>query len=150
MELHNALMPNPDVAARYRESADPTPVVMLNLLRFRPKAVYADGRPSDLTGEEAFMIYSAAMNKIVTGFGGRFVVSALIDELVIGSGDLVWHRVAMVEYPSRKAFIAVASSPEVKEAAIHRHAGLEGQLLISTRLQTLMGAPAITGGGASS
>jgi uncharacterized protein (DUF1330 family) len=141
MELHNALMPNPDVAERFRASTDPTPVVMVNLLRFRPKAVYADGRPSDLTGEEAFMVYSAAMNKIVTGFGGRFVISALIDELVIGSGDLVWHRIAMVEYPSRQAFIAVASSPEVKEAAVHRHAGLEGQLLISTRLQSLLGNP---------
>lgn len=149
MELHNALMPNPDVAMRFRSSADPTPVVMLNLLRFRPRAVYADGRQSDLTGEEAFMIYSAAMNKIVTGFGGRFIVSALVDELVIGSGELVWHRVAMIEYPSKQAFIAVASSPEVKEAAVHRHAGLEGQLLISTRLQSLLGKPVGAGERAS-
>lgn len=141
MELHNALMPDPGVAERFRASTDPSPVVMVNLLRFKPKAIYADGRPTDLTGEEAFMIYSAAMNGIVTSFGGRFIVSALIDELVIGTGDLVWHRIAMVEYPSRKAFIAVASSPQVKEAAVHRHAGLDGQMLIATRLQSLLGMP---------
>jgi hypothetical protein len=55
----------------------------------------------------------------------------------------------MVEYPSRQAFIAVASSPEVKEAAVHRHAGLEGQLLISTRLQSLLGKPVGAGERAS-
>jgi len=145
MELHNALMPTPEVAERFRSSDDPRPVVMVNLLKFRPRAIYSDGRASVLTGEQAFMLYSASMNRIVRSFGGRFLVSALVDELVIGTGDLVWDRIAMVEYPSRKAFLAVASSSEVKEAAIHRHAGLEGQLLIATQLQSFLGEPVATG-----
>jgi uncharacterized protein (DUF1330 family) len=149
MELHNGLMPTPEVAERYRNSDEPGPVMMVNLLKFRKKAVYADGRDTELTGEEAFMAYSAEMNRIVRSFGGRFIVSALIDELVIGAGDLVWDRISLVEYPSQKAFIAVASSPEVKAAAVHRHAGLEGQMLIATRMQSLLGEPVSRGGGSA-
>src|ERR1700722_20544748 len=42
------------------DASDP-PVVMLNLLKFRAKAVYSDGRASDLTGRQAYDLYGAAM-----------------------------------------------------------------------------------------
>lgn len=37
---------------------------------------------------------------------------------------------AIMEYPSREAFVAIATSPEVLELGKHRKAGLAGQLLI--------------------
>jgi hypothetical protein len=39
---------------------------------------------------------------------------------------------ALVEYPSRKAFVEIATSPEVARIGVHRAAGLEGQWLLAT------------------
>ncbi|MGV2981801.1 DUF1330 domain-containing protein [Camelimonas sp. ID_303_24] len=104
-------------------------------MRFRDRAVYADGRPTELTGLEAFMIYSGMMKGIVEGFGGRFLVSVLAERLVIGEGEVPWHRIALVEYPSRAVFAEVSKDPAMHAAAVHRQAGLEGQLLIASTLQ---------------
>jgi hypothetical protein len=40
--------------------------------------------------------------------------------------------VAVVEYPSLEAFVAIATAPEVAAFGVHRAAGLAGQLLIQT------------------
>ena len=40
------------------EEADDGPVWMLNLMRYRPVAVYADGRETSITGREADDLYS--------------------------------------------------------------------------------------------
>ena len=39
---------------------------------------------------------------------------------------------AIMEYPSRAAFLRIVTLPEVAEIGVHREAGLEGQLLIMT------------------
>jgi uncharacterized protein (DUF1330 family) len=135
MDLHNAMLPGPEQIAWLRGSGDPSPVVMVNLLKFRPRAIYADGRETGFTGLDAFMHYSELMKPIVESFGGRFLVSALLDRLVIGEGEMAWDRIALVEYPSRAVFFEVLGSPRVQEAAVHRRAGLEGQLLIASTLQ---------------
>ena len=136
MELQNALRPTREQMSQLLGSGRPGPVVMVNLLRFRDRAVYEDGRASDLSGLDAFMLYSGLMKPIVESFGGRFLISALLEQLVMGSGDMGWHRIGLVEYPSREVFFQVTQSPEVAAAAVHRYAGLEGQLLIAATLQT--------------
>lgn len=109
-------------------SADP--VVMLNLLKFREKAVYADGRASDLTGREAYNLYGAAMQKIIEDNGGQVLFGGDIASVVIGEVGDVWDTCLLVEYPSAAAFATIVASPEVMEVSVHRVAGLEGQLLI--------------------
>lgn len=118
-------------------SSDPRPLVAVNLLKFKPQAEYSDGRQTGLTGLEAFMIYSKAMKPIVEGFGGNFLVSVLVDRLVIGGGSFDWDRISLVGYPSRAVFAQVMASPKVKAAAIHRHAGLEGQLNVISHFEDL-------------
>jgi len=49
---------------------------------------------------------------------------------VIGAVDEMWDVVALMEYPSAKAFIEIATAPEVAEFGVHREAGLAGQILI--------------------
>ena len=44
---------------------------------------------------------------------------------------------ALVEYPSRKAFVEIAMSPEVAAIGVHRAAGLEGQWLLATTTRGL-------------
>lgn len=130
MNVENALYPTPERVADLTRDPSDTPIVMLNLLRFRPKAVYADGRPSDLSGREAYLLYGRPMQEIVTKNGGKFVFVGNVKSLVIGTVGEMWDSVALVEYPSSAAFAKIATSAEVAEIAVHRAAGLEGQLLI--------------------
>lgn len=111
-------------------NASGEPVVMLNLLRFRERAAYPDGRPSDLTGRQAYDLYARAMQKIIEERGGRVVFGGDIASLVIGEVDDAWDTCVLVEYPSAAAFAATVTSPEVAEIGVHRAAGLEGQLLL--------------------
>jgi uncharacterized protein (DUF1330 family) len=106
------------------------PVVMVNLLKFRAKAVYPDGRPGDLTGRQAYDLYGAAMQKVIEENGGRLLFGGDIASLVIGEVGDLWDTCILVEYPSAAAFAAIVTSPEVAEIGVHRAAGLEGQLLI--------------------
>ena len=113
---------------------DPTPgpISMVNLLEFREKAQYADGRPDDVSGREAYMRYIAEMRPIVEASGGRFLFSGDVEALVIGEVEELWDAVGIAEYPSRTEFHRIATSPEVQAIGVHREAGLAGQLLILT------------------
>lgn len=105
-------------------------VVMLNLLKFREKAQYADGRASDLSGREAYHLYGTAMQAIVENNGGQVLFGGDIAPVVIGEVGELWDTCVLVEYPSAAAFATLVTSPEVMAASVHRAAGLEGQLLL--------------------
>jgi uncharacterized protein (DUF1330 family) len=105
------------------------PVVMLNLLRFKPRASAPD---EGMSGEAAYRRYGAAMRTVVESRGGRFLWLGRVDSQVIGAGAEGFHLAALVEYPSRKAFVEIATSREVAEIGVHRAAGLEGQWLLAT------------------
>jgi uncharacterized protein (DUF1330 family) len=107
------------------------PVVMVNLLRFKPRATPPD---EGLSGAEAYLRYAGRMRKIVEGHGGRFLWTGRVDSVVIEDGDTRYDVVALVEYPSRKTFVKIAMSPEVNEIGVHRAAGLESQWLLATTL----------------
>ena len=133
MRVENHVYPTADRIAALMGNPSEEPIVMLNLLKFREKAVYADGRATSLSGREAYMLYGEAMRKIVEKNGGKFVFQGAIEQLVIGEVEQLWDVAALVEYPSAAAFAKIATSPEVSEIGVHRAAGLEGQLLIRVR-----------------
>ena len=133
MKVENALLPTPEQIQGLLTDSDEGPVAMLNLLKFREKAQYADGRETDLSGQEAYMLYGAEMKKIVEAGGGRFLYSGLPTRLMIGLVEDEWDAVGIVEYPSRKGFVEIVSKPEVATIGVHREAGLEGQLLIAMK-----------------
>ncbi|MGH7895530.1 MAG: hypothetical protein ACREQL_12740 [Candidatus Binatia bacterium] len=45
--------------------------------------------------------------------------------------------VAIVEYPSRRAFLEIMADPYVREIGMQRAAGLEGQWLLATSSEFL-------------
>jgi uncharacterized protein (DUF1330 family) len=106
-----------------------TPVVMVNLLTFKKQAT--DDHEGE-SGGAAYLQYAERMRKIVEAAGGRFIWSGRVDSVVIGSSDERFDIVALVEYPSRAAFLEIATSPEVAKIGVHRAAGLESQWLIAT------------------
>jgi uncharacterized protein (DUF1330 family) len=138
MNVENALYPTQDRIKGLMSDVSDKPIVMLNLLKFREKAQYPDGRKSDLTGREAYLLYGMPMQKLVEAQGGRFLFMGQVQSLAIGIVEDMWDVVALMEYPSSAAFARIATSPEVAEIGVHRAAGLEGQLLIRV---TQGGAP---------
>lgn len=130
MNVENALYPTRERIMELMGDTSAEPIVMLNLLKFRAKAEYPDGRKTDLTGRQAYNLYGEAMRKVVEREGGKFLFMADVKSLVIGMVDDMWEIAALVEYPSSAAFARIASSPEVTEIGVHRAAGLEGRLLI--------------------
>ena len=123
-----AQTPEPAQMQRLMEGPADTPVVMLNLLRFKDAA---DGGNEGMTGEESYMLYGANMRKFVESKGGRFIWSGRADSMVIGESDVDFQIVALVEYPSRKAFVEIATSAHVAEIGQDRARGLEGQWLVA-------------------
>jgi uncharacterized protein (DUF1330 family) len=125
------IYPQPAQVKALLESDLEGPVCMLNLLTFKPRAEYEDGRATDLSGREAYALYGAKMAPFVESRGGRLLHSSAAHLLMIGDGELAWDMVAIMEYPSKQAFVEIASAPEVAEFSVHRSAGLASQLLVA-------------------
>jgi uncharacterized protein (DUF1330 family) len=132
MKVENAVYPTSDGIKALGQDGSAKPIAMLNLLKFRDKAVYKDGRADNISGREAYMRYASEMTKIVEREGGRILFTGRIAGLVIGEVEGMWDVAAIMEYPSRAAFQKIVTLPEVAEIGVHREAGLEGQLLIIT------------------
>jgi uncharacterized protein (DUF1330 family) len=130
MLVENALIPTGEQLGVVAGDQRTGPIVMLNLLKFRARAAYADGRDADCTGEQAYQRYADQMVPYVESRGGRLLYQGDARALVIGAVGEVWDTVALVEYPSPRTFLEIAMAPEVHAFAVHREAGLEGQLLL--------------------
>jgi uncharacterized protein (DUF1330 family) len=130
VDVENAVYPTASRVEALMADGSGDSVVMLNLLKFRPTAAYPDGRPTELTGRQAYDLYATAMQKVIEKNGGRLLFGGDVASLVIGEVGDLWDTCVLVEYPSAAAFAAIVTSPEVTEIGVHRAAGLEGQLLI--------------------
>jgi len=133
MEVKNAIYPGPEQATAFFGGAEDGPFVMVNLLKFKEKADYADGSDPHLTGREAYQRYGLAVATLIAGLGGRIQYSGAVTGLMIGEVADLWDMVALAEYPSLAAFRAMATSAEMRAIEHHRTAGLAGQLNIKTR-----------------
>ena len=58
MKFENKVMPNDDQMAEFLESGNDEPIYMVNLLKFKDKAEYPDKRETDLSGKEAYAVYT--------------------------------------------------------------------------------------------
>ncbi|MBO9544767.1 DUF1330 domain-containing protein [Caulobacter sp.] len=133
MKVVNAVFPSSDQFEDFFGAPDDGPFVMVNLLKFKDKAEYADGSDADLSGREAYGRYGAVVTGLIEALGGRIRYSGAVTGLLLGEVDDLWDAVALAEYPSLAAFQAMAVSPEMHAIEHHRKAGLAGQLNIRTR-----------------
>lgn len=130
MNVDNAVMPRQEQLMGLLSLGGDAPIQMLNLLKFHDIAQYDDPAEPKISGREAYMRYGTPMSALVASKGGRIIFSSKIDHLVIGEVGELWDVAAIMEYPSRAAFVEIATSPEVAAIGHHRKAGLKGQLLI--------------------
>lgn len=135
MQVINEVMPSDPKQIEEMMADGPSgPIFMVNLLKFKDKAVYSDGRETDLSGRDAYMIYGAAVADLLPKFGGRAIFAADVTFLALGQVEELWDEVAIASYPSRGDLLRMSMSPEWQEIAVHRAAGLAGQLNIETVL----------------
>ena len=133
MRCINKMSSTDETIGELLQNDDGGPVCMVNLLKFKEKAIYEDGRETSLTGPEAYQIYGEGVAKMIDTIGGKIVFSSVVSGLVVGEVEELWDAVAIAEYPSRQSFADMIASAQWAELAIHRTAGLAGQLNISSK-----------------
>ena len=133
MKVENKVIPSEEQMKGFVEGDIDSPISMLNLLKFKDKAEYEDGRTTDLTGREAYQIYALAVAKLFENTGGKVLFGAEVSRLMLGEVEELWDTVAIAQYPSRRKMLEMMMSPEYAEISVHRTAGLKGQLNIETK-----------------
>jgi uncharacterized protein (DUF1330 family) len=133
VKVVNAVFPPADQAAAFFSGAEDGPFVMINLLKFRERADYPDGSDAGLSGREAYARYGAGVRACLEAVGGKALYAGAVTELLIGEVEDVWDMVALAQYPSRAAMMAMVQSPDYQAIEKHRIAGLAGQLNIRTK-----------------
>lgn len=133
-----------DLAEAAKSLPENVPVVMINLIKFKPRTTYPEGSPfTAMSGEEAY----------VTRYGGAFLEFAashsngsepLFKPLYSGKpqanfvarphgGNETWDRVGVIWYPNFAAFRKWVDSKEYEEKALpHRLACIEDYRLYAT------------------
>lgn len=119
LPLGTAITPNLDQFQALAAAPDTGPVVMLNLLKFK------------VGHEESYLRYGDAAKDMVEARGGRLLWLGRAEHVLIGDPAAGWDAVALVEYPSRAAFIEMVSSPAYLEAHADREAGLERTIVVA-------------------
>lgn len=118
--------PNPEGFAAFGERAgDGTPVTMLNLLAFKPNG-----------GRERYEEYGVAVAPLLEKVGGRIVFVGQATPVLLGEES--WDLVALVEYPSRQAFLDMVGS-EAYQAISH----LRDEALTRSELHPVDAAPGL-------
>ncbi len=133
MKVKNAVIPNEEQMAGFLEGDTDTPIKMVNLLKFKDKADYKDGRQTSLSGKEAYQIYADEVQGHLEKVGGKSIFLGEVERLMLGEVEELWDWVAIAEYPSRKAMLEMVMDSEYQKSEEHRSAGLAGQLNIETK-----------------
>ncbi len=99
-----------------RRAEEDAPVVMLNLLAFKPEG-----------GRERYEEYGAATAPLLERIGGRIVFLGEPAAALLGEDS--WDLVVLVGYPTRQAFLDMISSDEYRAIGhLRTEALLKGEL----------------------
>lgn len=130
----NALLPTADQMKEFLALPDDQPIVMVNLLKFKPKG-----------GEAEYAKYVAGIQPILKKLGAKIVFAARAQFCLIGQAD--WDMVALVQYPRKRTLLQMSLMPEYRAIHPHREAGLAGQINYAV-LQIPPNAASLAGGAA--
>jgi uncharacterized protein (DUF1330 family) len=104
------------------------PVVMVNLLKFKPEG-----------GVESYLQYGQEVVPHLERVGAKLRYAGGAPSVVIGDGERPWWDVILiVEYPTPQAFIDMVTTREYAKVHEHRAAGLERGDLIATSTWSVM------------
>lgn len=133
MQVINELVPtDPAQMEEVQKDGPEGPIFMINLLKFKDKAEYEDGRETDLTGRQAYNLYGMGVAGLLPQFGARFFFMADTTFLMLGQVEELWDEIAIAVYPNRNALFQMSISQEWQDLSVHRAAGLKGQINIES------------------
>jgi hypothetical protein len=120
--------------------AEDGPVWMVNLMKYKERAEYADGRETTLSGREADDEY-APLGPLAA-IGAEVVFVADVEDQFLGA-EPKWNRIAVVRYPTRAAFLAMQQRDDFKQAHHHKEAGMAETIVMGSlplKAPTFVGA----------
>jgi hypothetical protein len=106
------------------------PVWMVNLMKYREVADYADDRGVAISGREADDLY--APTESLAAIGAEVAFFGDVDQQLLGDAP-VWDRVGVVKYPTRRSFIEMQSRPDFQRQHVHKDAGMAETIVIGCR-----------------
>jgi uncharacterized protein (DUF1330 family) len=110
-----------------RSLPDDGPVVMVNLVRFRERALDGSG-----SGWDAYTRYSEADMPLLKRVGGTVLWAGHVEGAALGDLDEGrWDWVVVVLYPSRAAFLSMMTSAEYGAANVDRENGVEDHVILA-------------------
>ena len=127
----NHVDPTVEAFAALKGLALDHPVDMLNLVKLRNQAEYADGRTA--TGAEAYAVYGRESSAIFTKVGGQIVWSGEPQHIVIGPDAETWDVAFVARYPTGQAFLDLVYDPAYQAIVFHRQAAVKTSRLIRTK-----------------
>jgi haloalkane dehalogenase len=110
-----ALLPTPAQMQDFLALPDDHPIVMVNLLKFKPNG-----------GQAEYAKYAAGIQPILEKLGAKVLFAGKAEYCLIGKAD--WDMVALVQYPHKKTLLQMSVSPEYRAIHPHREAALVGQI----------------------
>jgi uncharacterized protein (DUF1330 family) len=130
-------MVNPDqetFRAFLKTDYDGGPIIGVNFFRYRERANYASDADvegsTDISGREAYGRYWANTITEAAKVGAKPVLQGrALFSVIVPEGEQ-WDDVALVQYPSRDAFVEMQKNPIYKAGLKHRDAGLADTRLV--------------------
>jgi len=99
---------------------------MVNLMKFRKKALYPDGYKFSDDSREAAYRYNAELMPYLLKLGGHPVYAGeVIGRFIHPDGADDWDQTAVVRYRSRRDLLAMAADLAAKNIDVHKWAALE-------------------------
>jgi len=105
------------------------PMWALNLMKYRERAEYADGRATELSGAEADEVY--APHEHLAAVGSRIILVAPVVHQLVGD-DWQWDRIATAQYRDRMAIVEMNSSKGFQQEEKHKEAGMDFTIVMAT------------------
>ena len=109
--------------------ADDGPLWMVNLIRYHERAQYPDGydeMDTDVSGAEADARYAPL--DILADIGAEVVFMGEVEDQLLGAAP-PWDRVAVVRYPSRRAFVEMGMRPDYQARLVHKQAAIDATIV---------------------
>jgi uncharacterized protein (DUF1330 family) len=113
------------------ERSGDRPLTLVNFFKMRDRAVYPDSEAPDEagSGQDAFNRYAAVSMPTLQKVGGRFLLTAPAERMLVGA-DEDWDMVVVASYPDSAALLALFEDPAYRDCFVHRTAACARQKVV--------------------
>jgi hypothetical protein len=104
------------------------PILMVNFMRYHEVADYGPDTDASFSGREADDRYAPV--EVLGSLGAKVVFFG--DVVSTTGAEQGWHRVGIVNYPTRRSFIEMQSRPDFQAKHVHKEAGMASTIVMGT------------------